>query len=196
MVIGLTGGSGSGKTSALRVLQALGARCFDADAVYHDLLRTDAKMLAAIEARFPGTVENGALQRKKLGAQVFGDPEALRTLSALTHPYVVRAIEAQLDCPLAVIDAIGLFESGLDRLCSVTVAVTAPREVRIARLIAREGVSAEYAAARIDAQRSDAEFSRLCDVTLENNGTQAEFEAKCRTYFEKLLSDKGEYHGR
>lgn len=186
MVIGLTGGSGSGKTTALRVLQEMGAVCFDADAVYHDLLRTDKPMLAAIEARFPGVVEDGMLQRKKLGAQVFGDPEALKALSAITHPYVVRAIEAQLDCPLAVIDAIGLFESGLDRLCDHTVAVTAPRETRIARLIAREGVTRDYAAARIDAQRSDEEFSALCEFTLENSGTQADFEAACRTLLASL----------
>ena len=86
-----------------------------------------------------------------------------------------------------MIDAIGLLESGLAALCDVTVAVTAPAEARIARLMAREGVSREYAAARIAAQRSDASFSAACDYTLENDGTQDEFRLKCQNLFETLL---------
>ena len=187
MVIGLTGGSGSGKTTALAVLRELGAVCFDADAVYHELLRTDAALLAAIEAAFPGSVDRGALQRKKLGAQVFGDAAALARLSAITQPRVVAAIRSQLRPGLSVIDAIGLLESGLAALCDVTVAVTAPAEARIARLMAREGVSREYAAARIAAQRSDASFSAACDYTLHNTGSRAEFEEQCRNLFEKLI---------
>ena len=127
MVIGLTGGSGSGKTTALEVLRALGAVCFDADAVYHGLLRTDRALLAAIEAAFPGTVTEGTLDRKALGRRVFGDAAALRRLTDLTQPRVAEAIRAQLrPGALAVIDAIGLLESGLARLCDCTVAVTAP----------------------------------------------------------------------
>ena len=142
MVIGLTGGSGSGKTTALEVLRALGAVCFDADAVYHGLLRTDRALLAAIEAAFPGTVTDGTLDRKALGRRVFGDAAALRRLTDLTQPRVAEAIRAQLrPGALAVIDAIGLLESGLSRLCDCTVAVTAPAEARVARLMAREGTS-------------------------------------------------------
>ena len=187
MVIGLTGGSGCGKTTALEVLREMGAACFDADAVYHELLRTDAALLAEINAAFPGSVEDGVLLRKKLGAQVFGNPEALAQLSAITHPRVVEAIRAQLGPGLSVIDAIGLLESGLGAICDVTVAVTAPTEARIARLTARECVSWDYAAARIAAQKSNAEFSAACDYTLENDGTQDEFRLKCQNLFETLL---------
>ena len=126
---------------------------------------------------------NVARLRKKLGAQVFGNPEALARLSAITQPRVVESIRTQLGPGLSVIDAIGLLESGLGAICDITVAVTAPAEARIARLTAREGITRDYAAARIAAQKSNVEFSAACDYTLENDGTQAEFRRKCRTLF-------------
>lgn len=169
MVIGLTGGSGCGKTTALEVLREMGAACFDADAVYHELLRTDAALLAEINAAFPGSVEDGVLLRKKLGAQVFGNPEALSRLSAITHPRVVEAIRAQLGPGLSVIDAIGLLESGLGAICDVTVAVTAPEEVRVRRIMTRDGISEDYARARVRAQRSEEAFRADCDAVFENN---------------------------
>ena len=79
-VIGITGGTGCGKTTLLKEIQKLGGLVLDCDAIYHDLLRTDAAMLRAIENRFPGVVESGALNRKKLGAIVFSDPAALADL--------------------------------------------------------------------------------------------------------------------
>ena len=195
MVIGLTGGSGCGKTTALMVLKAMGARCFDADAIYHELLRTDKAMLAEINKAFPGAVENGMLQRKKLGAQVFGNPEALQKLTAITHPCVYRAIARELDGSLAVIDAFGLIESGLGDLCDYTVAVTAPTEARIARLMAREGISRDYAAARIAAQKTNEEFSKSCVITLCNDRTAEAFTEQCQIQFEKLIKEHN-YDGK
>jgi len=190
MVIGLTGGTGCGKTTALRVLQELGARCFDADAVYHRMLETDSELLAAIEAAFPGVVEDGTLQRKKLGERVFRDPEQLKLLSAITQPRVAAAIEAQLDGGLAVIDAISLTESGLSRLCDHTVAVIAPRESQITRIMAREGVSRGYAEARVAAQKPAEEFAAACDYVVNNDGTPEEFRETCLKLFEKLIKEK------
>ena len=185
MIYGMTGGSGSGKTTALEAIEALGGMVLDCDAIYHRLLRQDKAMLEAIEARFPGTVEGGVLQRKKLGAIVFADPEALAALNRITHSAVKREVLRLLESKpaLAAIDAIGLFEGGLAELCDCTVAVIAPEEVRVARLMAREGISGEYARARIRAQRSDEEFRRLCDITLENTGTKQEFYEKCLAFF-------------
>ena len=87
-----------------------------------------------------------------------------------------------LDGDLIAIDAIGLFESGLDKLCKLTVAITAPREDRIARLMARDNIPAEYAAARIDAQPSGEEFARRCGFTLVNDSTQEAFREKCLAF--------------
>ncbi len=188
MIIGITGGTGCGKTTALQVIEALGGTVIDCDRVYHGLLETDASLLKKIEARFPGTVENGQLQRKKLGSLVFSDPEALQALNAITHAAVKKRVLALLTPQprLAAIDAIALFEGGLSELCDTTVAITAPEEARIARIMAREGISREYAATRIAAQRSNAYFSDLCAHTLENDGREDAFRGKCLAFFRQL----------
>ena len=95
-VIGITGGTGTGKTTALEVVRELGGAVIDCDEVYHRLLETDKEMLAAIEAAFPGTVEGGVLQRKKLGQIVFGDPEKLQRLNGITHGFVKKAVDKRL----------------------------------------------------------------------------------------------------
>ena len=188
MIIGITGGTGCGKTTALEVIRDLGGIVLDCDAIYHELLKTDAALLNAIEDRFPGTVTDGSLDRKKLGAIVFADESALLDLNRITHSAVKKKVLELLAAQprLAAIDAIALFESGLASLCDVTVAVTAPEEVRIARLMARDGISEEYARLRISAQRPQEEFSALCDHVLENNGTQAQFREKCLAFFTTL----------
>lgn len=190
-IFGVTGGTGCGKTTFLKVLEEKGFLTIDCDALYHDLLRENAAMLAAIGAAFPGTVVGGSLQRKALGQIVFADPAALKTLSAITDPFVDAAVEALLaahPAQNAAIDAIRLFESGIARRCSRTFAVTAPVETRVKRLMAREGISEDYARLRIAAQPDDSVFAGLADVVLVNDfPTRAEFEAHCRDKLEKLL---------
>ena len=188
MIIGITGGSGSGKTTLLKLIAQAGGTVLDCDAIYHELLLTDTAMLQAIDQRFPGTVENGVLNRKKLGERVFTDEAALQDLNRITHGHVKAQVLQRLSpAPkLAAIDAIALFEGGLAELCDATVAVTAPREARVARLMQREGISAEYAQKRIDAQKSDGDFNNLCGHTLENSGSLEEFSAKCLAFFTDL----------
>ena len=185
MIIGITGGTGCGKTTLLDLVKEQGGLVLDCDAIYHRLLQEDRSLLEAIEARFPGTVEDGALQRKKLGAIVFADPEALQDLNKITHGAVRREVERQLETApeLAAIDAIGLFESGLDKLCKLTVAVTAPKEARITRLMARDNISREYATARIEAQPANEEFAARCSVCLENDSSAQLFREKCIAFF-------------
>ena len=185
MILGITGGTGCGKTTLLNVLRELGGLVLDCDAIYHELLQTDRDLLAAIEARFPGTVENGVLQRKKLGNVVFSDEKALLDLNRITHGAVKAEVLRRLaEKPsLAAIDAIGLIEGGLAELCDLTVAVTAPREARIRRLMARDGISAEYAEKRIDAQKDPSWYRENCDYVLENTGTEQEFVSKCLVFF-------------
>ena len=188
MIIGITGGTGCGKTTLLSAIAELGGVVLDCDDIYHRLLQTDTALLEAIEHRFPGTVENGVLQRKKLGQIVFADKTALEELNRLTHS-AVKAEVIRLLSPtpkLAAIDAIGLFESGLSELCKLTVAVTAPQEVRIARLMERDGITEAYALARIQAQRPQAEFEALCDYTLVNDSTREAFREKCLAFLAEL----------
>jgi len=188
MIIGITGGTGCGKTTALEAIAQLGGTVIDCDRVYHRLLKQDTALLSAIEARFPGTVENGTLQRKKLGATVFSDEAALLDLNAITHK-AVKAEVLRLLTPapkLAAIDAIGLFEGGLAELCDVTVAITAPEESRIARLMARDGITADYAKTRIAAQKSPQWFREHCDHVLENDASAQDFLTKCLAFFRQL----------
>ncbi len=196
MIIGITGGTGCGKTTALEAIRALGGTVLDCDAIYHRLLETDPALLNSIETRFPGTVADGCLQRKKLGAIVFKDPAALQDLNKITHGAVKAEVLRQLEAKpsLAAIDAIGLFEGGLAELCQLTVAITAPKDVRIARLMVRDGISEEYAKSRIEAQRPQEEFSAMCDHTLVNDGTREDFYQECLAFFRSLdiIKEKSE----
>ena len=188
MIIGITGGTGCGKTTLLNLVRQQGGLVLDCDAIYHELLRSDAQLLCAIATRFPGTVENGVLQRKRLGAIVFSDEAALQDLNAITHSAikaeVIRRLESKPE--LAAIDAIALLESGLAELCDVTVAVTAPTEDRVRRLMVRDGISEEYARNRIAAQHEEVWFREKCDYILENSGNFDAFATKCLAFFRQL----------
>ena len=184
MIIGITGGTGCGKTTLLKTIAEKGGLILDCDAIYHELLATDISLLNAIETRFPCTVEAGQLQRKKLGAIVFSDEKALDDLNKITHGAIKAEVLRLLahKPKLAAIDAIGLFEGGLAELCDTTVAVTAPEEVRIQRLMLRDNISEEYARSRIAAQHDEAWFWERCDHILENAGTEPEFREKCLAF--------------
>jgi len=178
----------------LELISQQGGLILDCDAIYHTLLQTDRALLCAIEARFPGTVENGGLRRKKLGAIVFSDPAALADLNRITHSAVKAEVLRRLEAApaLAAIDAIALHESGLSELCDLTVAVTAPEEDRVRRLIAREGIPEDYARSRIAAQHDDAWFAQRCDHILVNDGALPQFREKCLAFLNGLGIMKSE----
>ena len=184
MILGITGCTGCGKTTLLNVIAEKGGLILDCDVIYLQLLATDKALLDAIGARFPGTVEDGALQRKKLGSIVFSDENALLDLNKITHSAVKAEVLRRLDAApdRAAIDAIALFEGGLAELCDVTVAVTAPEEVRVQRLMRRDGISESYARSRIAAQHDESWFRERCDYVLENNGTEIQFRDKCLAF--------------
>lgn len=188
MIVGITGGSGSGKTTLLGCLAQAGSLVLDCDQIYHRLLREDPALLQAIEARFPGTVENGVLDRKKLGNLVFSNENALSDLNRITHSAVKAEVLRLLEAAPGhtAIDAIGLFEGGLGELCQVTVAVIAPEEDRIRRLMQRDGISRDYALSRIQAQHPDSWFREKCTHCLENRGTISEFRGQCLAFLQEI----------
>lgn len=194
-IVGITGGTGAGKSTALEALKDRGALVIDADRVYHDLCAQGGAMLAEIEARFPGVVADGTLQRKKLGAAVFADPAALADLDRITQNHVIAAIEEMLaqhaafGGDLAAVDAINLIDTPLAHRFCALVGVLAPESVRAERLMAREGVSREYAMLRIRAQKPDRYFQEHCSHILHNNGSRETFRQACDTLFKTILEE-------
>ena len=189
MIIGITGGTGSGKTTFLKVVEEMGGLALDCDAIYHELLTRDQELLSAIEQRFPGVVVDGVLDRKTLGNLVFSDEAALKDLNAITHSAVKKEVLLRLqNAPsLVAIDAIGLFESGLDQICDTTVAVIAPIKMQIERVCQRDGVSFEYAKKRIFAQKQPKTYASLCQHQLHNDKTEEIFREKCLAFLRKQI---------
>lgn len=194
-IIGLTGGSGTGKGTFAALLREKGAGWVDADAVYRTLCAENREMLAALDAAFGGVLDqNGALDRPKLASIVFADPEKLKKLNAITLPYIrgasLEEMRAQGDCPFVLYDAPTLFEVGANDLCERIIGVLADTEVRVQRIMARDGLDETAVRARIGAQ-PDADFYRArCDYIVENNGGIADLQRQADAIFEDLC--KGE----
>ena len=192
-IVGVTGPSGSGKSTALRCLRDRGALVLDCDAVYHELLETSPALLSELDTRFPGTVENGRLLRKKLGELVFGNREALLDLNRITHRYISDEVQRRLrdfalqGGTLAALDASELLESPLADRCDFTIGVLASKETRIRRIMARDGISRDYALSRIRAQHGEDYFRARCTVTVENNKDEATFYENINKVLEEKL---------
>ena len=192
-IVGVTGPSGSGKSTALRCLLDRGALVLDCDAVYHELLETNADLINELDARFPGCVEKGRLQRKKLGELVFGNQEALLDLNRITHRSITEEVQRRLRAfalqggTLAALDASELLESPLAARCDFTIGVLASEETRIRRIMVRDGISRDYALSRVRAQHGEDYFRARCTVTVENNQDEATFYATINKVLEEKL---------
>lgn len=193
--IGITGGSGAGKTTALQVLGQMGAAVLDCDQIYHALLQEDAAMQAEIAAQFPTAVTDGKVQRHILAGLAFGAPAALADLNQITHQYVRRAVTERLDklaqsgTEAVAIEAVALIESGLANVCDVVIGITAPPDLRLERILQRENVTREYAEQRIAAQQPDTFYKAHCNYILENAyQSREEFRVAAKAFFGGLIA--------
>ena len=181
-LIGITGGSGCGKTTALRVFQKEGALILDGDAIYHELLDEGGDLCRDLEAAFPEAFVAGKLDRRILGSRVFQNREDLAVLNRISHAYIRREIQTRLrefamqGGQMAVIDAIDLFGDGTKGLSfAATIAVTAPEEDRVRRIVARDGITEEAAKARIAGQYQEEYFLEHCDIVVRNDEDEESF---------------------
>ena len=196
IILGITGPTGAGKTTVLKQLLDLGGEILDCDALYHELTCSCESMRIELAERFGSGIfdSDGQLRRKALGAIVFEDEQALADLNEITHRYVFRAVKDAIavaekagKCAVAI-DAIALLESGLGNLCHSKIAVTADDELRVRRIMARDGIGEEYARMRIQAQKPSRWFEERCDHTLRNDGDDpAVFGACARELLETLI---------
>ena len=192
IVLGLTGGTGAGKTSALNAIRELGGTVIDCDAVYHEMLENSQEMRNAINAKFPGVFDqDGKLNRQKLGQEVFAQKDRLAQLNEIVFGFMTPELDRRMESAgdgLFAIDAINLMESGADRLCDRTIAVTAPTELRVRRIMARDGITEQYARLRISAQKPDEYYRGKCDCELNNAADTPEaFQAEAKLFFTRLI---------
>jgi dephospho-CoA kinase len=174
--IGLTGGIGSGKTTVAKVFEALGIPVYYSDEAAKRLMHTNEEIKAAITRHFgEASYSDGKLDRKYLAAQVFGNEEKLNLLNSITHPATIADAAAwigQQSSPYIIKEAALLFESGswegLDRI----IGVSAPEELRVARVMERDGVSKVEVMRRIQGQLNEEEKINRCDFVIINDEEQ------------------------
>ena len=193
-ILGLTGGSGTGKSAACTAFARLGCGVIDADATYRTLCDTCEPMLKEIQNVFGDVFStDGKLDRKKLGAIVFADAQKLQQLNAITHPYIRQAARdafaaySKRGCLLCIYDAPVLFEGQMETLCDKTCAVLAARNTRIARIVARDAITEEYAALRSDAQKDDAFYRERCDYVVQNDADLDTLYTQVRKIYEDMV---------
>lgn len=180
LVIGVTGGIGTGKSAVLKILASLGAEGIDADLTAHAVMAPDGPVHGAVVAAFGPEIvaADGMIDRKRLGARVFADSAALSQLEAIVHPAVAQAIGRRIAASRATevaIEAIKLLESGLSRqLCDQVWVTRCSRRQQIARLSASRGMPAEEARRRLAAQMPPAQMASQADRIIDTNGSLAE----------------------
>lgn len=176
LIIGLTGQTGAGKSTVSEILEKYGCYHIDADKVAHDILENNKEVQEKLKERFGEDITgaNGKIDRKILATRAFADKDSTLALNAITHPAVNNEIQniilkqKEYGTKAVIIDAIALFESGEAKICDYTVAVIAPRDVRLERIIARDKISVSRANERINAQKDESFFTLNADYIINN----------------------------
>lgn len=205
MVIGLTGGIASGKSTVSSLLKGLGAYIIDVDEVGRDVVEIGEKAYNEIVDYFGNEIllPDGEINRKALGHIVFSDKNKLNKLNSITHPHIIdRVKEVIAECKskgikVIVVDAAILIEMGLHTLCDIVWLVRVDRNTQLHRLMERDNYSYEEASNRIKAQFSDEKKSQFADVIIDNTGSLEELEAEVKRQWSIIISEcqRGEIVG-
>ena len=175
MILGITGGTGTGKTSVSQFFKDHGFVVIDCDVVARNVCQKGTDCLGKIADTFGTDIldSDGNLKRKELGRIVFSDGEKLKILNKITHKYIVQSIKKTIEENAdknILIDAPLLIESGLDSICTNTLCVLADADTRLMRIMKRDSLSASDAKARISSQPDDEFYISHCDMVIYNNG--------------------------
>jgi len=193
--LGLTGSIGMGKSTVAKMFAAEGVPVFDADAAVHRLQGPGGGLVAAIEARFPGTTGPAGVDRQKLGAAVLGDDDAMKALEAIVHPAVgaerARFLAEHADSPIVLFDVPLLFETGGNRAVDKVVVVSAAPEVQRARTLERPGMTAAKFDAILARQTPDAEKRAQADFVIPTDVPLAQTHAAVRAVIACLSRPTG-----
>ena len=178
-IIGLTGQSGSGKTTVCDTFKSLGFQIINADLVSKYITENSKACIDELKTTFGEEyIENGVLNRRKMGSLVFVDREKLDKLMEITFPYIIDEINRQIakigNNKLIVVDAPTLFESGLNKSCDEVVSVISDKALRLDRIMKRDKISKEEAEKRFSSQLSEKFFKENSDFIIENNGSEDE----------------------
>ena len=173
--VGITGGIGSGKTTVCRIFELLGVPVFYADAAAKEVMHTDDELMNGIIGAFgvKAFSDGGILNRKYIAGLVFNDKKALEMLNALVHPAVFRAFDTWLlkykERPYVLKEAALLFESGSYKMCTHSILVKAPEELKIKRVMERDHITEADVRLRMARQYSDQEKEKLADHIILND---------------------------
>lgn len=177
IILGLTGPTGAGKSSASAICKSLGIKHIDCDIIARKATEKGEKGLSAVVRVFGDDILNtdGTLNRKALAEKAFKNSENTELLNKTLLPIIHEMVLSEINCDRVLLDAPTLFESGVDKICHKTVAVLSDKEIRLKRILARDNITEEQALLRINAGKPDEFYKEKCDFVIYNNNDEHTF---------------------